>query len=100
VKRKSNASTARKKQACKVEAIFTLVEIVNKEPVTSKMEYDISSGRKDWLMASKSLSGDEKRATVNEECPKCQYKLMFFKTAQLRSADEGQTIFYECVKCS
>lgn len=33
-------------------------------------------------------------------CPKCSHKELFFRTAQLRSADEGQTVFYECCKCS
>lgn len=41
------------------------------------------------------------RATVNEECPSCKAPFMEFYAMQLRSADEGQTVFYECVnvKC-
>lgn len=39
------------------------------------------------------------RAVVKEECPKCKAPTMEFFTMQLRSADEGQTVFYECVKC-
>ncbi|KAJ3037098.1 DNA-directed RNA polymerase I core subunit rpa12 [Rhizophlyctis rosea] len=38
-------------------------------------------------------------ATIKEKCPKCDAPEMVFHTAQLRSADEGQTIFYTCVKC-
>lgn len=40
------------------------------------------------------------RATVAEECPSCKNPTMEFYTMQLRSADEGQTVFYECPKCS
>ena len=36
------------------------------------------------------------RATVEEACPKCEYPEMEYYTMQLRSADEGQTVFYEC----
>ncbi|KAL5037256.1 DNA-directed RNA polymerase I core subunit rpa12, variant 2 [Batrachochytrium dendrobatidis] len=38
-------------------------------------------------------------ATIQEKCPKCDAPEMVFHTAQLRSADEGQTVFYSCVVC-
>jgi len=36
------------------------------------------------------------RATVEEPCVKCNAKEVGFYTVQLRSVDEGQTVFYEC----
>ena len=39
------------------------------------------------------------RATVREPCPKCKHPELQYYTMQLRSADEGQTVFYECAKC-
>ncbi|KAI9104694.1 hypothetical protein DFS34DRAFT_604098 [Phlyctochytrium arcticum] len=38
-------------------------------------------------------------ATIKEKCPKCDAPEMVFHTAQLRGADEGQTVFYNCVVC-
>eukprot|EP00055_Hartaetosiga_balthica_P000773 m.137422 g.137422 ORF g.137422 m.137422 type:complete len:129 (-) comp11705_c0_seq1:163-549(-) len=40
----------------------------------------------------------EEDAVIQETCPKCGREEMTYRTAQLRSADEGQTIFYRC-KC-
>jgi DNA-directed RNA polymerase I subunit RPA12 len=52
--------------------------------------------------ASAGLLGSKKPsnlATVKEECPKCKNPTMEYYTMQLRSADEGQTVFYVCPAC-
>lgn len=36
---------------------------------------------------------------VDKTCVKCQNQEMSYATLQLRSADEGQTVFYTCPKC-
>ncbi|GLJ25202.1 hypothetical protein SUGI_0482170 [Cryptomeria japonica] len=41
----------------------------------------------------------QQRAVVNEDCPKCKHPQLEYYTRQLRSADEGQTVFYECPNC-
>lgn len=37
---------------------------------------------------------------VERKCPKCGNNKMSYATLQLRSADEGQTVFYTCTQCS
>lgn len=36
---------------------------------------------------------------VERKCPKCGNDKMSYATLQLRSADEGQTVFFTCTKC-
>jgi DNA-directed RNA polymerase I subunit RPA12 len=36
---------------------------------------------------------------VEQECPNCGHGVLEFYTMQMRSVDEGQTVFYECLEC-
>ena len=36
---------------------------------------------------------------VERTCKKCVHNQMSYAAMQLRSADEGQTVFFTCVKC-
>lgn len=47
-------------------------------------------------------NADEKieiRSQIERKCEHCDSGLFYFYTKQLRSVDEGQTVFYECVEC-
>ncbi|KAG5358929.1 DNA-directed RNA polymerase I subunit RPA12 [Yarrowia sp. C11] len=48
-----------------------------------------------------SLSAGEvdEGAIIKEKCPECGHDEMTYHTLQLRSADEGATVFYTCTKC-
>ncbi|KAL6120283.1 rpa12 [Nucleospora cyclopteri] len=45
------------------------------------------------------IKEEKTAAKIKKECVKCGNDEMLFNTAQLRSADEGQTVFYKCEKC-
>lgn len=47
---------------------------------------------------AKKEEGDE-GPIVERTCPKCGNDKMSYATLQLRSADEGQTVFYTCTNC-
>ncbi|XP_031493024.1 DNA-directed RNA polymerase I subunit RPA12-like [Nymphaea colorata] len=51
------------------------------------------------LNQSKNNDSDMKKLEVNEPCPKCGNDKLEYYVRQLRSADEGHTVFYECPKC-
>lgn len=55
-----------------------------------------------WIMQEDMREDDvnKRRARVDEACQKCNHEWTYFYTMQMRSADEGQTVFYECPKCS
>jgi len=46
--------------------------------------------------AAKSVREKNKGTKIKQECPECKSEYLYYYTMQLRSADEGQTVFYEC----
>ncbi|PWW74368.1 hypothetical protein C7212DRAFT_299062 [Tuber magnatum] len=38
-------------------------------------------------------------AEIQQACPECGNEKMWFYTLQIRSADEGATVFYRCEAC-
>jgi DNA-directed RNA polymerase I subunit RPA12 len=44
-------------------------------------------------------SNEPVRATIEEPCIKCGHREVGYYTVQLRSVDEGSSVFYECPSC-
>ena len=40
-----------------------------------------------------------KQASMDVRCPKCNAKRLYYSSRQMRSADEGETVFLECKRC-
>ena len=53
---------------------------------------------KEWLRDTEAADKAQ-RATIEHDCEKCGNGLQYFDSRQLRSVDEGQTVFYTCTKC-
>ncbi|KAI3534615.1 transcription factor S-II [Colletotrichum abscissum] len=37
--------------------------------------------------------------SIKQDCPNCNAQTLYYSVVQLRSADEGSTVFYDCHKC-
>lgn len=67
-----------------------------------KMTHTIHFNNKHTYGSAKDHEDSEDEAdgpVVERRCPQCQNDQMSYATLQLRSADEGQTVFYTCTKC-
>ncbi|KAI9188346.1 DNA-directed RNA polymerase I core subunit rpa12 [Blastocladiella emersonii ATCC 22665] len=74
---------------------FENVEVVTR----SRPDAFANANREISLWKSQMGVRAEQAATINEKCPQCGNPEMEFHTMQLRSADEGQTVFYTCKQC-
>ena len=66
------------------------------------MSYTIRFNEANVYGSVKQKDDDEEETegpVVERKCPQCQNDKMSYATLQLRSADEGQTVFYTCTKC-
>ena len=55
---------------------------------------------KNWMKDATKEGDKAERATVEQDCGAgCGNNLMYFYSLQMRSVDEGQTVYYICTKC-
>ncbi|XP_035891515.1 DNA-directed RNA polymerase I subunit RPA12 [Anopheles stephensi] len=69
---------------------------------TMESEYTIHFNSYENKKLDQAERGEEGAAdgpVVNRQCPKCGNDQMSYATIQLRSVDEGQTVFFTCTKC-
>jgi DNA-directed RNA polymerase subunit M len=64
-----------------------------------KISVSISHSEKDRIEIIKSDADMNTMPTTRAECPKCGNKEAAYWQVQTRSADEGMTTFYRCLKC-
>ena len=70
------------------------------EVITTSSERSFQSALKSKRhLVQQSKENKQARAIIKEKCPSCGHHEMEYHTMQLRSADEGQTVFYNCKKC-
>jgi len=87
-----------------LEARGDVVCIVCKHIVSSTLydekvvQYTVKFNRVEGAKLAKEQEGEE-GPVVERRCPKCDSERMSYAAIQLRSADEGQTVFFTCVKC-
>jgi len=73
--------------------------------IPTKITYSSSRPTPLWAksdaeQAALKKSQQPTRATIEEPCVKCNAPEVGYYTVQLRSVDEGQTVFYECPNCN
>jgi DNA-directed RNA polymerase I subunit RPA12 len=81
---------------CQDAQEFAVVSLADAVVTESAYIRGVAETRKNATSMTKEKA---QRATVEEPCPKCENPLLTFYTMQMRSVDEGQTVFYECEKC-
>jgi len=87
---------------CNTESDFSKDTLNTERKTCSTRRSKLKGRRREEISRCQLIAedkGEENRPTVAEKCEKCGNNEMYFSTAQLRSADEGQTVFYECTRC-
>lgn len=85
--------------------------MMNKQFNKNQVKKQLSSMNDSWIdeelendkklreRLKKQILGSGTKKMIKEECLECGASEQAYETRQLRSVDEGQTIFYECLQC-
>lgn len=78
---------------------FLLPDTVPKTIISESKPSSFPSALRAKRSAIQTLTAADKRteALTEKDCPQCGRKEMYYTTVQLRSADEGSTVFFTCV---
>ncbi|MFQ5977649.1 MAG: transcription factor S [Candidatus Heimdallarchaeota archaeon] len=79
---------------CGMKATNSAIE-EGKYVLTQKIEH---SEKDETVVIDNGLDGDT-LPTATVECPKCGHNRASYWQSQIRSADEGMTLFYRCLNC-
>uniref|UniRef100_A0A0N5ANU2 DNA-directed RNA polymerase subunit n=1 Tax=Syphacia muris TaxID=451379 RepID=A0A0N5ANU2_9BILA len=69
------------------------------QPIENRITYRTEKLYGHGLKQALSNSKGEENPIVDKICDKCGYDKMSYACRQTRSADEGQTVYYTCLKC-
>lgn len=75
------------------------VEIMEDYEVKYTVEFNTKSNYSEERKLKAATGAQSNGPVVERRCPRCGNETMSYASLQLRSADEGQTIFYTCTKC-
>jgi DNA-directed RNA polymerase subunit M len=74
-------------------------ELEKESTETYKIKKEIKHGPRDKTTIIEDADAIQTMPTVKVACPKCNHDKAAYWQLQTRSADEGSTIFYRCLKC-
>ena len=81
-----------------IECKFCHTQTQISQLLGEEFETKLEMKPKEWMRDTEAAD-KAKRATIEHDCEKCDNNLQYFDSRQLRSVDEGQTVFYTCTKC-
>ncbi|XP_023331987.1 DNA-directed RNA polymerase I subunit RPA12-like [Eurytemora carolleeae] len=79
-----------------ISCVVCTLKITGDEFKSTTTKYTVSFNK---LKIPKKKQEEAEGPVLERTCPKCSNNEMSFATLQLRSADEGQTVFFTCTKC-
>lgn len=87
---------------CKACGCMMDVELLEGIEIYSSKDYNqdkIKTAEEAARLRTIEQEAEDSGPIVRRRCPKCNHKKMTYTTRQTRSVDEGQTVFYTCLKC-